>query len=546
MDTVIQPEDILPLQAYEQVREERRRAIIEEKRHRRVAVGEFVTFVFENRATALFQIQEMLRAESISDPAAIRQEIAAYDIMVPRQGELRATMLIEIDDRERRRQELSRLVGIEKTVSIEVGEYRIPAEFHFWRETETAASPVNYAIFRFAPAAAAAFADVKIPARIAITHPSYPAAVPFTSEVRSVLARELGKGVASAPSVPRSGRARRRVTLIPGDGIGPEVTGAAVRVLEAAGAAIEWEEVEAGERAIAKVGTPLPEAVLESIRRNGAALKGPVTTPIASGFASVNVELRKQLDLYANVRPARNVPGVRTPFTEVDIIVVRENTEGIYSGLEHLVTAGVVESLRIITERASTRIAEFAFQHASRLKRRKVTAVHKANIMKLGDGLFLECVRRVAKRHPNIEYSEMIIDNCCMQLVMRPQQFDVLVMENFHGDIISDLCAGLVGGTGVVPGANLGDGIAVFEAIHGSAPDIAGRNLANPTAVVFCAVELLHHIGDHSTAKRVFEATCRVLAEGKTVTRDLGGKATTTEMCDAIIAALGSVAAAVS
>jgi isocitrate dehydrogenase (NAD+) len=276
------------------------------------------------------------------------------------------------------------------------------------------------------------------------------------------------------------------------------------------------------------------------------ALKGPVTTPIGSGFASVNVALRKRLDLYANVRRARNVSGVHTPFNDVDIIVVRENTEGIYSGLEHVVTAGVVESLRIITERASTRIAEFAFAYAARLGRRKVTAIHKANIMKLGDGLFLECVRRVAERHPRIEYGEMIIDNCCMQLVMRPQQFDVLVMENFHGDIISDLCAGLVGGTGVVPGANYGEGIAVFEAVHGSAPDIAGKDVANPSAVIFCAVEMLEFIGQHEAAKRVFDATCRVIEEGKSVTRDLGGQATTTAMTNAIIAALSPVGAPAS
>jgi isocitrate dehydrogenase (NAD+) len=554
MGTLIQPEEILSLQAYERVREDRRRAIIEEKRHRRVEVGEFVTFVFENRATALFQIQEILRAEGVTDPAAIREEIEAYDVMVPRPGELRATMLIEIDDRERRRQELERLVGIEKKVAIEVGGDRIPAEFHYWRETETAASPVNYAIFSFDPAAVSRFADPGVPAALVIEHPNYRAQAAFDGEVRAVLAGELRgqsapaaqRAVASERRQPSPSIKTRRVTLIPGDGIGPEVVAAATRVLEAAGAQVEWERVEAGGEVMAKYGTPLPDQVLESVRKTRVALKGPVTTPIAAGFASVNVELRKQLDLYANLRRARNVPGVRTPFSGVDIIVVRENTEGIYSGLEHVVTPGVVESLRIITEHASTRIAEYAFQLADRLKRRKVTAVHKANIMKLGDGLFLDCVRRVASRFPHLEYGEMIIDNCCMQLVMRPQQFDVLVMENFHGDIISELCAGLVGGTGVVSGANMGEGIAVFEAVHGSAPDIAGKNLANPSALIFCAVEMLEHIGQPEIAKRVFEAVCQVLAAGKTVTRDLGGRATTTEMTDAVIAALGTVGAATS
>jgi isocitrate dehydrogenase (NAD+) len=331
-----------------------------------------------------------------------------------------------------------------------------------------------------------------------------------------------------------------RVTLIPGDGIGPEVTSAARRAIDAAGASIDWEVRNAGASVIAQYGTPIPDEVLDSIRETGVALKGPVGTPIGKGFRSVNVTMRQKLDTYACLRRARSIPGIETPFKDVDLIVVRENTEGIYSGIEHEVVPGVVETLRIITERASLRIAEFAFRLAAREKRKKVTAVHKANIMKLGDGLFLRCCQAVAARHPSIEYQEMIIDNTCMQLVLRPQQFDVLVMENFHGDIVSDLCAGLVGGTGVCPGSNIGDGVAVFEAIHGTAPDIAGKDLANPTALMLSGVEMLRHLAEHAAADRLERAIYAVLGsrDPSRLTRDLRGTATTTRFTDAVLAAM--------
>jgi isocitrate dehydrogenase (NAD+) len=332
-----------------------------------------------------------------------------------------------------------------------------------------------------------------------------------------------------------------RVALIPGDGIGPEVTQAARRAIEAAGALIDWTVVEAGEAVIAKEGTPIPDRVLETVRALGCALKGPVGTPIGKGFKSVNVTLRQKLDTYACLRRTKSVPGVATPFAGVDIIVVRENTEGIYSGIEHEVVPGVVETLRVTTERASLRIAEFAFALAAREGRKKVTAVHKANIMKMADGLFLRCCQVIAKKYPQVVYDEIIIDNCCMQLVSKPQQFDILVMENFHGDIISDLCAGLVGGLGVCGGANLGDGVAVFEAVHGTAPDIAGKGLANPTAVMISGVEMLHHLGERSAAVRLEKAIHAVLGSGdkKKVTRDLGGSAGTKEYTDAVVAAIG-------
>lgn len=328
------------------------------------------------------------------------------------------------------------------------------------------------------------------------------------------------------------------ITLIPGDGIGPEVSAAVVRILAAAGVPIEWEEHIAGAQALNRYGDPLPFALLESIERNRVALKGPITTPIGEGFASVNVRLRKELDLYANLRPVRSLPGIPTRFGSVDLVVVRENTEDLYSGLEHIVVPGVVESLKIITERASMRIARFAFEYARRENRRKVTAVHKANIMKLSDGLFLDCVRRVAREYPEIEIEEKIVDNACMQLVMNPQQFDVLLLENLYGDIISDLAAGLVGGLGVVGGANLGDTIAVFEAVHGSAPDIAGKNVANPTAMLLSALMMLRHLGEVEAADRIDAALCRVLAERQIRTRDVGGTATTTEFTEAILAEL--------
>jgi isocitrate dehydrogenase (NAD+) len=329
-----------------------------------------------------------------------------------------------------------------------------------------------------------------------------------------------------------------RITLLPGDGIGPEVTSAAVRVLEATGIPFEWEPVEAGGEVMVKYGTPLPEQVFHSIRKNGVALKGPITTPIGGGFASANVAIRQKLELYANVRPAKSIPGVKTRFENVDLVVIRENTEDLYSGLEHIVVPGVVESLKIITEAASLRIAHFAFEYAAKNSRRKVTAVHKANIMKLSDGLFLECCRRVAKEFPDIQYAEIIVDNLCMQLVRDPQQFDVLLLENLYGDIVSDLCAGLVGGLGIVPAANIGKDVAVFEAVHGSAPDIAGRNIANPTALILSGVLLLRWLGETAAADRVEKAVHETLAEGKHLTPDLGGTATTTDFTDAVIAHL--------
>jgi isocitrate dehydrogenase (NAD+) len=324
------------------------------------------------------------------------------------------------------------------------------------------------------------------------------------------------------------------LTLIPGDGIGPEVTRAVVRVLEATGLAVTWERFPAGATAVDEYGTTLPAPLLESITRNKVALKGPVTTPVGKGFASVNVGLRKALDLYANLRPVANLPSVASRFSGVDLVIVRENTEDLYSGLEHVVVPGVIESLKIITERASERIATFAFEYARRHGRRRVTAVHKANIMKLGDGLFLETARRVAGAYPDIAFDDGIVDAACMRLVMHPERFDVLLLPNLYGDIVSDLCAGLVGGLGVVPGANLGpEGIGVFEAVHGSAPDIAGRDIANPTGLLSSAVLMLHHLGEDERAGRVTSALRAVLASGH-VTPDLGGQATTSSFAEAI------------
>jgi isocitrate dehydrogenase (NAD+) len=348
----------------------------------------------------------------------------------------------------------------------------------------------------------------------------------------------LSATVASRSPLIESLTMSQKVTLIPGDGIGPEVTGAAVKLLEAAGAPIEWERVEAGGCVVAEYGKPLPDHVLESIQRNRVALKGPLTTAVGTGFASVNVELRKRLVLYANLRPVKNVPGIKSRFEEVDLIVVRENTEDLYSGLEQTITRGVTQSLKIITEEASSRIARFAFDHARRRGRRKVTAVHKANIMKVSDGLFLESCRQVAAENPEIEYQEMIVDNLAMQLVLNPLQFDILLLTNLYGDIVSDLCAGLVGGLGLVPGANLGEQCAVFEAVHGSAPDIAGKNLANPLAIIFSSLMMLRHLGMDETAQRIEEAVFAVTGAGITLTRDLGGNASTSEFTDAIIASL--------
>jgi isocitrate dehydrogenase (NAD+) len=324
------------------------------------------------------------------------------------------------------------------------------------------------------------------------------------------------------------------ITLIPGDGIGPEVTEAVVRILKAAGVSIEWDEHPAGLIAFERYGETLPVALIDSVRRNKVALKGPVTTPIAQGFTSVNVGLRKALDLYANLRPVWNLPGVDARFQGVDLVIVRENTEDLYAGLEHEVVPGVVESLKIITERASTRIAHFAFQHARRHGRHKVTSIHKANIMKLSDGLFLECVRRAARDYTDIKYEERIVDAACMQLVMHPEQFDVLVLPNLYGDIVSDLCAGLVGGLGVVGAANLGSEIGVFEAVHGSAPDIAGKHIANPTALLLSAVLMLRHIDEAAAADRIMRALGAVLTAREVRTRDLGGTASTLEFADAI------------
>ncbi len=324
------------------------------------------------------------------------------------------------------------------------------------------------------------------------------------------------------------------VTLIPGDGIGPEVTEAVVRIFKVAKIDIDWERHDAGVTAFKRDNQSLPAALLDSIRRNRIALKGPVTTPIAEGFTSVNVGLRKALDLYANLRPVRNLAGVPSRFSDVDLVIVRENTEDLYAGLEHQIVPGVVESLKIITEKASTRIAQFAFDYARRSKRKRVTAIHKANIMKLSDGLFLESTRKVSREHTDVAYDERIVDAACMQLVMHPEKFDVLLLPNLYGDIVSDLCAGLVGGLGVVPGANIGEETAVFEAVHGSAPDIADKNLANPTALLLSGLMLLEYIGQRETAARIRAALDRVLAAGVVRTRDLGGTASTTEFTDAI------------
>jgi len=328
------------------------------------------------------------------------------------------------------------------------------------------------------------------------------------------------------------------ITLIPGDGIGPEVTEAVVRILSASRVSIEWERHLAGVLAVERSGQTLPVELIDSIRRNKVALKGPVTTPIAHGFTSVNVGLRKALDLYANLRPVWNLPGVDARFQAVDLVIVRENTEDLYAGLEHEVVPGVVESLKIITERASTRIAHFAFKHARRNRRHKVTAIHKANIMKLGDGLFLDSVRRVAREYTDITYDERIVDAACMHLVMHPEVFDVLVLPNLYGDIVSDLCAGLVGGLGVVGAANLGTEIGVFEAVHGSAPDIAGQCIANPTALLLSAVLMLRHIDEAEAADRVMRALSAVLTAGAVRTRDLGGTASTMEFAEAVCKAL--------
>jgi len=324
-----------------------------------------------------------------------------------------------------------------------------------------------------------------------------------------------------------------RITLIPGDGIGPEVTDAVLQILAAAKVAIEWERHAAGITALEHGGAPLPAELVESVRRNTVALKGPVTTPVGEGFTSVNVGLRKALDLFANLRPVWNLPGVPSRFGNVDLVIVRENTEDLYAGLEHQIVPGVVESLKIITAVASTRIGRFAFDYARQRGRKRVTAIHKANIMKMSDGLFLESVRAVAREYPDITYDERIIDAACMQLVLAPERFDVLVLPNLYGDIVSDLGAGLVGGLGVVGAANLGATCAVFEAVHGSAPDIAGQGIANPTALLLSAVLMLRHLGERQAADAIMNALGAVLTAGVR-TRDLGGTATTREFAGAV------------
>ena len=329
-----------------------------------------------------------------------------------------------------------------------------------------------------------------------------------------------------------------QIVLIEGDGIGPEVTAAACRVIDAAGVKIDWVRTPAGLHAAEQLGDPLPDETLEVIRRYRVALKGPCTTPVGKGFRSINVKLRQALDLYASVRPVKSLPGVKTPYTDVDLVVVRENTEGLYSGLEHEVVPGVVESVRLITKTAADRIVRFAFELARTTGRRLVTFCHKADVMRLSDGLFLECARTVADEFPFIGFEEKAIDQVCLELAMDPTKFDVLVMENLFGDVISDLCAGLVGGLGVVPGANLGTRYAVFEAVHGSAPDIAGKGLANPIAVVRSAAMMLEHVGHRAAAERIERAVWTTLEKGVGLTHDLGGTGNTSTITEQLIANL--------
>src|SRR5438552_7335668 len=330
-----------------------------------------------------------------------------------------------------------------------------------------------------------------------------------------------------------------RITLIPGDGIGPEVASAVVRIYEASGAQMEWETHVAGQQALDNFGVTVPEDLLGSIKRNQVGLKGAIMTPVGKGFTSVNVGLRKALDLYANLRPIRALPNIPCRNPTLDIVVVRENTESLYAGLEHEIIPGVVESLKIITEKASNRIAHFAFDYALRESRRKITCVHKSNIMKLSDGLFLNCFHKVAQDHPEIAADDKIVDNAAMQLVIRPEQFDVLLCENLYGDIVSDLCAGLIGGLGLVPGANIGEKGAVFEAVHGSAPDIAGKGVANPTALLQSAILMLRHTDERAAADKIETAMLTVFEEGQVRTRDIGGTATTDEFADAIVGMMG-------
>ena len=330
----------------------------------------------------------------------------------------------------------------------------------------------------------------------------------------------------------------RTVTLIPGDGIGPEISQSVVKIFEAAKVPIKFEIVEAGAKVMDQEKTPLPQAVLDSIQKNKVALKGPITTPIGSGFRSVNVALRQYFDLYANVRPVKSIKGVPSRYEEVDLIIVRENTEDLYAGIEHKIGEVAAESIKVITKKASDRIAKYAFTLATQQQREKVTAVHKANIMKLSDGLFLDCVRDIREQYPDIEYDEQIVDAMCMNLVLHPESSDVLVMGNLYGDILSDLCAGFVGGLGLIPGANIGEEIAIFEAVHGSAPSIAGCNQANPTALIQSAIMMLRHLNLLNEANRIEAALYAVYEQGHDLTKDLGGTATTTQFTDALIAKL--------
>ncbi|GGG78877.1 isocitrate/isopropylmalate dehydrogenase family protein [Edaphobacter dinghuensis] len=333
-----------------------------------------------------------------------------------------------------------------------------------------------------------------------------------------------------------------KITLIPGDGIGPEVSGAVVKIVEAAGAAtgigFEWHRYAAGAEAFETTREYIPKALYDSIEENRVALKGPVTTPIGGGFASINVTLRKKFELFANFRPVKSLPGLKTRYPDIDLIIVRENMEDLYAGLEHEVVPGVVQALKIITEKGSTRISQFAFDYARKHNRKKVHAIHKANIMKLSDGLFLRCARKVAEEFPEVAYAEHIVDNTCMQLVMNPYQYDILLTENLYGDILSDLCSAFVGGLGLVPGANLGKECAIFEAVHGSAPDIAGKDMANPTALLQSAVLMLHHIDESATANRIQTALEQVYREGKTLTKDVGGTSGTKAFADAVLQAM--------
>lgn len=326
-----------------------------------------------------------------------------------------------------------------------------------------------------------------------------------------------------------------KITLIPGDGIGPEVTGAAVKVIEASGVDVIWDEKIVGESALDKYGTPLPEETIASILKNKVALKGPVATQVGKGFRSVNVGLRQNLNLYANIRPFKSIDGIKSRYENIDLVIFRENTEDLYSGVEHMIGKDAAESIKIITREASERIASMAFSFAQKEGRKKVTCVHKANIMKLSDGLFLSSVKNIARKYPDIEFEDIIVDNACLKLVMNPEEYDVLVLPNLYGDILSDLCAGLIGGLGVAPSVNIGAEAAIFEAIHGTAPDIAGQNLANPIACIMCATMMLRHISEKQAADKILSATKKVLSEGVHVTKDLGGNATTDEMTEAII-----------